>query len=108
MRKFKRPFIAALLVGLALSGSAGAGDRLYDESGKYKGQLQENGRIYNARGQYQGKVENGRLYDKKGSYKGQIRSSGIFNDSGKYTGTTLRLQQHYEIHRRYFPDNYED
>ena len=48
--------------------------RIYDESGRYVGRMDENGRMYDKSGRYVGREdENGRRYDRSGRYQGQTR-----------------------------------
>jgi len=109
MSKFKSAVNRVALVALlVLPGAGVCADRLYDETGKYRGQVQDNGRIYNERGQYQGRIEKDRLYDDKGSYKGKVKASGVFSDRDDYTGISIRSEGHYDLHKRYFPDQYDE
>jgi len=105
MGKFKSAIKRMALVALlVLPGAGVCADRLYDETGKYRGQVQDNGRIYTERGQYQGRIEKDRLYDDKGSYSGRIEKDGLYQDQDDTGG--IRSESPDDLNQRYFPDQY--
>lgn len=109
----KHLMIASCLYGLAsllvfAAADIKAGERFYDEQGRYQGRILENGRIYNSRGEYQGRIEGDRLYDEQGKYRGRVVGSSVLNDADQWTGATVRTDEFYRMHRGYFPEEYEE
>lgn len=84
-----------------------AGERFYDETGKYQGQVKDNGRIYDERGRYRGRIERDRLYDDTGKYRGRVDSGVVVDENDQWTGATVRTENYYRMHKGYYPEDYE-
>lgn len=100
--------IYGLVSLLFMSVAPARADRIYDETGKYQGRIQDNGRIYDETGEYQGRIERRRLYDETGEYRGRIEGNKLRDDHDEWTGGTVRSDEFYQMHKGYFPEDYED
>ena len=100
-----------LTLSAALPSSAGndlliADAKIYDQSGRYQGRTDSNGRRYDSMGRYEGRIEDsGRIYDEKGRYQGRIEErSGDqrhYDAMGRYIGRQDDDGRRYDAQGRY-------
>lgn len=97
-RRAVKTFLLAILLVVGMSASAIAhenGDddnyRLYDEKGRYQGRVQDD-KMYDARGRYEGRLKESsdgktvRIYDNKGNYQRRVNNDKIYDSKGTYEG----------------------